>query len=762
MAIAELDVVINGLSEGIKDLNKLQKAGNDTTNSLLSGFKALGATAAAAFAGFTLKEIINSASEAEKEVTKLNSTLKLSGSFTKEASQDFIDYASSVEEATNTSDEQVLSLVSQAKALGISNSETKKLIDASMDLSAVTGDDVNTAFDQLSKTLAGNAGRLKQQFPELKQLTTEQLANGEAVRILGERYRGVAAEIRNTFGGAATALIVSIGNVAESIGGLIVQNPVIVEGLNRLADLFNSIARAIAESTPAIIDFINTGLIRLTAAISENLDQNAEFISTLVEIGRTIKDLLTPFILSIVDNFFDFNQATNALSATLNSLYNKAIKPLLVGFQILGVGALTATQQISNAFGGSEKFSNDLQKSIDNIVDSTFRLVDGNEEGVKSVKEVNKATKDYVTTLLSTQKAESALTNSKIDAEKQKRAAIEETIRQQKVAIQTAQQAAVQAGVSNPFQALTGNNQQQINNVRKTEGATDADAQLAASQAKIGAIAGLVNQTAQGFQGAVNLASQLAGTIADTLLPGIGGAVGQLISFLAQGPDKVRETITAFFNAIPQIIENIILAVVEIGKILPEIIIDAINTIIEMLPDIIVALVEAAITQFPRVVDAIIDALPRFIQALVSATPKIVEGFIKSFSQNIPALVGEIGKGIVDAIKGAIGLGGDGGGIIGGIGKGVSNIVGGVGDFLGFQEGGRIPDLAAFRNDGAFTKVDGGEQIFSKDLSGKMEAFLNTQSGNGRPQQLTIINQLGEREVSRFLVDLDQKGFRTA
>jgi len=79
-----------------------------------------------------------------------------------------------------------------------------------------------------------------------------------------------------------------------------------------------------------------------------------------------------------------------------------------------------------------------------------------------------------------------------------------------------------------------------------------------------------------------------------------------------------------------------------------------------------------------------------------------------------------------------------------------------------FQEGGRIPDLASFRNDGAITKVDGGEQIFSKDLSGRLESFLNESSGNGSSKSLTINLTIGERELSSVLVDLNQKGFRVA
>ena len=52
---------------------------------------------------------------------------------------------------------------------------------------------LDSAMRNLNKTYGGLAGELGETVPELRGLTAEQMKNGAAVKILGERYKGLAS-----------------------------------------------------------------------------------------------------------------------------------------------------------------------------------------------------------------------------------------------------------------------------------------------------------------------------------------------------------------------------------------------------------------------------------------------------------------------------------------------------------------------------------------------------------------------------------------
>jgi hypothetical protein len=76
-----------------------------------------------------------------------------------------------------------------------------------------------------------------------------------------------------------------------------------------------------------------------------------------------------------------------------------------------------------------------------------------------------------------------------------------------------------------------------------------------------------------------------------------------------------------------------------------------------------------------------------------------------------------------------------------------------------FAEGGRVPDLAQFRNDGAISRLSAGEQVLSNDLSGQLESFL---SSGGQGQNLSVNLVIGEQQLANVLLNLNRQGFRVA
>lgn len=247
--------------------------------------------------------------------------------------------------------------------------------------------------------------------------------------------------------------------------------------------------------------------------------------------------------------------------------------------------------------------------------------------------------------------------------------------------------------------------------------------------------AGITANIVKGAQGAQKLISAGIGAAADLLIPGIGGAVSEIVDVLAQGPEKTKQMVQEFARAIPQIITNIIDSLPVLWE-----------TIARELP--------AALAKTMPLVGV------RFALSIVQNMPMI----IKAFAQGLIDAVKQAGQALIDLIKEqfegfANGLTGSGqsDSIFAGV-----PILQGVGDFFGFAEGGRVPDLSQFEGDRFPARLNAGEQVFSKDLTEDMENFLAQQEGGGGSPRVVQINlQVGMQQLASVMLDLDRLGYRT-
>ena len=102
---------------------------------------------------------------------------------------------------TGESDETILALETMLMTSGRTDDELKQIIETATDLSVATGKDLSSSVEQLNKTFGGTAGELGEVIPELKNLTKEQLAAGDAVDIIAGKYAGmgdVLADLTDT------------------------------------------------------------------------------------------------------------------------------------------------------------------------------------------------------------------------------------------------------------------------------------------------------------------------------------------------------------------------------------------------------------------------------------------------------------------------------------------------------------------------------------------------------------------------------------
>ncbi|TXH09498.1 MAG: hypothetical protein E6R04_07985 [Spirochaetes bacterium] len=111
----------------------------------------------------------------QDSLNQLSNSLKLSGDFSDAALQSFTELADEIEKNSKVSDDAVLQQAAYAKSLGLSNEQTEKLIRAAVELSAVTGKDLDSSVQELAKSMEGTAGKSLKLLEATKDLTKEQL-----------------------------------------------------------------------------------------------------------------------------------------------------------------------------------------------------------------------------------------------------------------------------------------------------------------------------------------------------------------------------------------------------------------------------------------------------------------------------------------------------------------------------------------------------------------------------------------------------------
>ena len=160
-------------------------------------------------------------------------------------------FASELQSVSEIGDEVSLNLMAQLAATGRTESQIKDIMKAAADYAAGTGTDIQSAVQTLNATFSGQAGALGRQIEGIKNLTDEQLKNGDAVKLISKHYNGLASELANVKEQAENAK----GDFKEMIGALVAPA---VDLWDRFWKGFYEKGTAAMKWLKKRLDFINT------------------------------------------------------------------------------------------------------------------------------------------------------------------------------------------------------------------------------------------------------------------------------------------------------------------------------------------------------------------------------------------------------------------------------------------------------------------------------------------------------------------------
>lgn len=233
-----------------------------------------------------LKDLADAANVQIKAERQLETAAKNNPYLNKSNVSQLKSFAGQLQSISAIGDEQLLPLMAQLAASGRTQTEIQDIMSASLDVSASGAMSLESAVKNLNKTYAGLKGELGESIPQIKNLTTEQLKNGDAVKIVADQYKGLAEETTKATGGWQKFKN-SYGDLKEILG-----------------------------------DDVANAQNKLGNALSEFVDNIAEKMKLAKERAQEFKDILT-FENANDNGNADIDSASAAVSA-----YEKKLKEL--------------------------------------------------------------------------------------------------------------------------------------------------------------------------------------------------------------------------------------------------------------------------------------------------------------------------------------------------------------------------------------------------------------------------------------------------
>lgn len=584
---SQADKAIAGLSKGLDGLKKVA----DLAIAAFLGRRVIGA----------IGDFIDAAADAQKNLQGVATSLGRMGEQSQSALGEISDFAKGLSALTGVSDDAALQAFNLAASFGATKQQAKDMVTAAVELSAATGKDLDSSIQLLGSSLDGTAGKLATLSPAVRALTADQLKAGEAAKVLMKQFGGAAEAQLNTFGGAIGQTKNAFNELEESLGNIIVQNPVVIAVIKAIGDGLSKLTGFLDKNGSSIRDGLNKGIITTIDAFTK-LAGPLKFAVNLFKAYFDASTLAAKGIVLIIREASKFEIVSKAIKvvgigflelakSVIDSagIINATVEEL---FKLVGIEPPVGLSQIFSDLSlkveglQSSLFQADIPKAMDDAAkaiedfqvagDKTFGIIkDGIDSAADSlgdfVKDLLKLPKDVAAPKITPQLEVNTLKED-----------LEGTF-------------AKVYGGGGPFKGHKDPNNP--NSDKNVITAAEISKPFADGLAKGG------REGAQAFVGAA------AGGVALAFgaSPEIGNAIAGIVQFLGQDPDTFKKAIDGFIDGIPDVIDAII---------------DNIPVFVQALADHSGEIITALAASGPKIAIALAKAMPGVAKALIEEISK--------------------------------------------------------------------------------------------------------------------------------------------
>ena len=249
-----------------------------------------------------------------------------------------LDFAASLQVATNIGDEATLQLMKQAEMLGVSKEQTTDLALASAGLGESLRIDQAAAMKLVMQATNGNTAALSRYIPELKGVTDQTEAMAIIQRVASTGLEKLQ-EDADTTKGAMERSAGAFGDLSEKIGALFAPIYKVVH--TGLAVFAETLQTALG---PAI-DLVNNGF--------EGLQPYIDGFIRSMQVAANVVGVAVEILISITQTFFNSFIAGASQAAGFADLLKNAVE----NAGIFIIKALTMVEVAWNNFGTIVEFT---------------------------------------------------------------------------------------------------------------------------------------------------------------------------------------------------------------------------------------------------------------------------------------------------------------------------------------------------------------------------------------------------------------------
>ena len=170
-----------------------------------------------------------------------DSVQRLASVFGNEGAKSLDEYSSELQKVTTFGDENINAAMAQMGAFGASTKQTKALTEATLDLSAGMGIDLNTAALLVSKSFGTSTNALGRYGVELDSNMTREEKVAAITAKVEERYGGLAKQLAQTTSGQLAQARNAFGDLGENLGAVLAPAVLgVAKGLKILSEALNA------------------------------------------------------------------------------------------------------------------------------------------------------------------------------------------------------------------------------------------------------------------------------------------------------------------------------------------------------------------------------------------------------------------------------------------------------------------------------------------------------------------------------------------
>lgn len=316
-----------GITQASNSFKSLKNVGGKALSGLASMTKiAAGATAGLA-AG--LGVALNAAVEDQKSQVLLADALKKNAKATDDAIKANEDYLATLSATVAVADDDLRPAMSNlARATG-SVEDSQKGLEIALDISAATGQSLESVSKGLSKAYSGNTGALKKLSPQLGNLIDKGASMSEINDVLTDQFGGSAAKAAGTYEGQLKNAKIQLGEIVEQIGGFLLPifgkmvdflNTKVIPNIKKVVDIFKEkglsgviklVGDKIKKDGPKLWDAFKNLASKAWGAFTDWMGKNfGPMMSKLGDfIGKIANWLIDEGLPKLVDNLQKWGQA---------------------------------------------------------------------------------------------------------------------------------------------------------------------------------------------------------------------------------------------------------------------------------------------------------------------------------------------------------------------------------------------------------------------------------------------------------------------